>query len=32
MAELVDGFLVDHRNLKHLIRHVVTTDAYRRID
>ncbi|MET0387062.1 MAG: DUF1585 domain-containing protein [Polyangiales bacterium] len=31
-AGLVDDFLNDGRNLKHLIRDVVTTDAYRRID
>jgi len=32
MAPLVDGFIDDGRNLKHLIRDVVLTDAYRRID
>ena len=32
MTQLVDGFVDDGRNLKHLIRSVVTTEAYRRID
>lgn len=32
MEPLVDGFVSDGRNLKHLIRDVVMTDAYRRID
>ena len=32
MTQLVDGFIGDSRNLKHLIHNVVTTDAYRRID
>ena len=32
MTTLLDGFVDDGRNLKHLIRNVVMTDAYRRID
>ncbi|MEY4577348.1 MAG: hypothetical protein RL701_2051 [Pseudomonadota bacterium] len=32
MGQLVDDFGSDSRNLKHLIRNVVMTDAYRRID
>lgn len=32
MDELSQGFLSQGRNLKQLIRHVVTTDAYRRVD
>jgi hypothetical protein len=32
MDPLVQGFVDEGRNLKQLIRHVVTTDAYRRID
>ncbi len=32
MDPLAQGFLEQGRNLKRLIRHVVTTDAYRRID
>lgn len=32
MGQLVDDFIDDGRNLKHLIRDVVRTDAYRRID
>ena len=32
MDSLAQGFLEQGRNLKQLIRHVVTTDAYRRVD